>query len=118
MNPWERWLLVTLVLVVLGLLGAGVAALWGLREGIPIRVSVSGDLAVEVKPTDLNLRLEGPVEVSVRIPKESLSAKLEGAIFPKCENGVLIPVRWSPLTGEVVWKCVPQSTVEAPKDNK
>ena len=112
MSSWERWLFVVLILVVLGILGAGVAALWGLREGIPIRISVSGELTVEVEPTDLSLRPEGPVEVVVRIPEEGFSAKLEGAIFPKCEDGVLIPVRWNPLTGEVSWKCVPQEEVQ------
>ncbi len=86
--------------------------MWALRQGIPIRVVVSGAIDAKVEPTEVSLRLEGPVEIVVQAPEGGLSAKVEGALFPKCEEGVLIPVRWNPLTGEVTWKCVPQEKAQ------
>lgn len=96
---------------VLGLLALVAALLMGIaREGIVIRVT--GPLALESGPQEarITVELSGPIEVRLRGPEEA-DLEIQGAVFPRCDGGVMIPVRWNPFTGEIVWRCVPQEEV-------
>ena len=35
----------------------------------------------------------------------SLRTTLEGVPCPNCGDGVMVPVRWNPFTGDITWKC-------------
>ncbi len=106
----ERWVLIFLcILFIGGLLFVGMA-LWGIkREGVVIRLSGPIEFVSSPQEGRIAISFEGPVELKLQgADATGLEARIEGAIFPRCEGGVLIPVRWNPFTGEVVWKCVPQ----------
>lgn len=106
----ERWVLIFLCILLLGALTFLGVALWGIKEGgVAIRIAGPLELASAPQEGRLSISIEGPVELTLSGPVETgLEARFEGVIFPRCEGGVLIPVRWNPFSGEVVWRCVPQ----------
>ena len=106
----ERWILIFLCLLLVGGLVFVGMALWGIkRDGIVIRLSGPIEFASSPQEGRIVVSFEEPVELVLQgADAKELAARIEGAIFPRCEGGVLIPVRWNPFTGEVVWKCVPQ----------
>jgi hypothetical protein len=114
-----RWLWLSLLLVIFGLLGAFVwLALSLLRDGVPVRLTepfvlsgplevglphpvvLSQPLSVEVRelplviPTRFSVSVAGPVE-----------AELTLFSCPRCEKGKLLPVRFSLFTGAITWRC-------------
>lgn len=110
----EKWVLVFLCVLLLGALVFVGLSLWGIqRYGLALRLS--GPIRLEAAPQEGHIAISfaGPVELKLQgVDGAGVEARIEGAIFPRCEGGVLIPVRWNPFTGEVVWKCVPQRGLE------
>lgn len=106
----ERWALIFLCVLLLGALVFVGFVLLGLqRGGLVIRMAGPVQLSSSPQEGRIAISFEGPVELKLAGPAgEGFEARIEGAVFPRCEGGVLIPVRWNPFTGEVVWKCVPQ----------
>jgi hypothetical protein len=108
----ERWILILLCLLLVGLMAFAVFTLRAIqREGIAIRLA--GPLRIEGSPQEgrLTIAIQGPVDLVLKGPDAaSLEARVEGALFPRCEDGVLIPIRWNPFSGEVVWRCVSENT--------
>jgi len=35
----------------------------------------------------------------------TLRTSVEGIPCPNCEDGVMVPVKWNPFTGEITWRC-------------
>ncbi|HAF70057.1 MAG: hypothetical protein XD60_0321 [Acetothermia bacterium 64_32] len=105
----ERWLGLGLLLVVAGLLGALLVVLLGMGErGIALYLSGPIEIQGATGPQELRvvLSLEGPIEVQAGGQAEaSLRTTLEGIPCPGCEEGVMVPVKWNPFTGELTWRC-------------
>ena len=105
----ERWLGVVAMLLIAGLLAALLVVLVGLeREGIAVRLS--GPIVIEGAsgPQELKVVLSVPEAISIEAggqAEASLRTTLEGIPCPNCEDGVMVPVRWNPFTGEIIWRC-------------
>ena len=104
----DRWMLILLCLVLVGLMAFTALTLRAIqREGIAIKLA--GPLRIESSPQEgrLNVTIQGAVELTLGGSEApGFEARVEGTLFPPCEGGVLIPVRWSLLSGEIVWRCV------------
>jgi len=104
----ERWVLIFLCVVLVGLMAFTALTLRAIqREGVAVKLA--GPLRIESSPQEgrLNVTIQGAVELALSgSGAPSLEARVEGALFPRCDGGVLIPVRWSLLSGEIVWRCV------------
>ncbi|MCS7216861.1 MAG: hypothetical protein NZ924_04170 [Candidatus Bipolaricaulota bacterium] len=72
----------------------------------PVRVEVAHPLALtaplEVRVVALPLTLPARFGVAVEGP---VRAETELLRCPRCREGGVLPVRWSLLTGAVVWRC-------------
>jgi hypothetical protein len=117
-----RWLLAGALIVVVGLLGALLVLVAGLAtRGLTVRlagpvelqdplgVTVRGEIAlpepVEVALNDVSVRLPQPLLVQASPTELAVRAAIAGLSCPQCEEGLLIPVRWNLLTGEITWRC-------------
>lgn len=59
-------------------------------------------------PQELRVVLTLPEGVRVEAGGESqatLRTSLEGIPCPVCGEGVMVPVKWNPFTGEISWRC-------------
>lgn len=105
----ERWFGIMTLLVIAGLLAGLFVALVGLKdEGIAIRLS--GPIVIEgaTGPQELHVVLEVPEGIQVEAGGEaqaSLRTTLEGIPCPSCGDGLMVPVRWNPFTGDITWRC-------------
>jgi len=105
----ERWLGLGALLVVAGLLAAILVMLIGLgNQGIAVKLS--GPIVIEGAsgPQELKVILSVPEGISIEAggqAEASLRTTLEGIPCPNCEDGVMVPVRWNPFTGEITWRC-------------
>lgn len=116
----NRWLLGTGFVVVVGLLTSLlvlgiVLATRGISVQLaePIHISgpltIGGNITVQepIAVTMDAMEIRVPQPVAVALPRDTLDvrATLGGAPCPRCGEGVLLPVRWNLLTGEIVWRC-------------
>lgn len=102
-------LLTSLLVIGIGLARHGIRV----QLAEPIRIAgpltVGGTIAVEepIAVTMEGVEIRLPQPVSVELPTSTLDvrATLGGAPCPRCGEGVLLPVRWNLLTGEITWRC-------------
>ena len=105
----ERWFGIVALLLIAGLLAGLLVVLVGLKdEGVAIRLS--GPIAIEgpTGPQEIHVVLEVPEGIQVEAGGEaeaSLHTALEGIPCPNCHEGLMVPVRWNPFTGEITWRC-------------
>ena len=104
-----RYALVAGFLVVVGLLATILFFLVGLQhEGITIHVSGQVDLANSDTGSlgKVNLVMDKPVNLIATGPNSAaIPANFSVATCPKC-GGSMIPIRWNPITGEIIWQCL------------
>ncbi len=111
-----RWLAAGSLLVVAGLLAGLLVVLMGLVErGVTLRIEGPLELAGEPQTQELFVTLQLPEPVKVELADElELRTQVQGLPCPHCEGGMLLPVRWNLLSGELVWRCVGcEETAEA-----
>lgn len=117
--PVNRWFLAVGLTIIVGLLTALFVIVLSLAtRGIsvqltePIRISgplaIGGNITVQepiaVAVEAMEIRVPQPV--SVELPGSPLDVRATfGAPCPQCGKGVLLPVRWNVLTGEITWRC-------------
>ncbi len=78
------------------------------RNGITLNISGRVDLTDSATGTlgKVNLVMDKPVSLIATGPgSAAIPASLTVATCPKC-GGSMVPVRWNPLTGEIVWQCL------------
>ena len=116
----NRWVLGAALVAVIGLLASllvmvVILASRGISVHLaePIRISgpliVGGTIAVDepiaVSMDVVEIRVPQPVSVELPLSALDVRATLAGAPCPHCAEGVLLPVRWNLLTGEIIWRC-------------
>ncbi|MGY4707352.1 hypothetical protein ACVNPS_06315 [Candidatus Bipolaricaulota sp. J31] len=104
----ERWVLILLCIALAGLMAFAAFTLREIQRG-GIAVKLAGPLRIESSPQEgkLSVAIQGTVELVLNGSEGGeLKARVEGALFPRCPGGILIPVRWNLLSGEIVWRCV------------
>lgn len=105
----ERWLGLGLLLIVAGLLAAILLALIGLgTQGIAVKLSGPIEIQGASGPQELRVVLSIPETVSIDAggqAEANLRTTLEGIPCPNCGDGVMVPVKWNPFTGDIVWRC-------------
>lgn len=104
-----RW--VALV-AVCGLLIAILVLLAGItRHGI--RIEYAGDVRIVGMPSEIALRMEEPVRLTMPNGTQLTASLSDGASIPvavtlltcpEC-GGTLLPTRWNVFTGEIDWTC-------------
>ncbi len=78
------------------------------KNGITLNLSGRIDLADSATGTlgKVDLVMEKPVSLIATGPgSAAIPAHLTVATCPKC-GGSMVPVRWNPLTGEIIWQCL------------
>jgi len=78
------------------------------REGIKLQFSGPIEIRGGTGPQELRVLLTVPEGIRVEAGGEaqaSLRTTLEGVPCPNCGDGVMVPVRWNPFTGDITWKC-------------
>ena len=105
----ERWIGIIALVLVVGLLAAILAMLLGAGgEGIKLQFSGPIEIRGGTGPQELRVLLTVPEGIRVEAGGEaqaSLRTTLEGVPCPNCGDGVMVPVRWNPFTGDITWKC-------------
>lgn len=116
----NRWIVGIAFVIVIGLLGSLLVIVGGLAtQGIKVQLAepicisgpltVGGALAVEepIAVTMDVVEIRVPQPVLVELPSETLDvrATVGGGPCPRCGEGVLLPVNWNLLTGEISWRC-------------
>ncbi|HIP99126.1 TPA: hypothetical protein EYH33_01080 [Candidatus Bipolaricaulota bacterium] len=105
----ERWTGAIALTLVVGLLAAILLVLLGLGGG-GIQLRLAGPIEIQgaTGPQELRVVLTLPEGVRVEAGGESqatLRTSLEGIPCPVCGEGVMVPVKWNPFTGEISWRC-------------
>lgn len=116
MNRWTvaagLWiiagLLTALLVVVVGLSTRGIRV----EVGEPLRISgpltIGGSITVQepIAVTVEAMEIRVPQPVALELPGGALEVQATfGPPCPQCGEGVLLPVRWNLLTGEITWRC-------------
>ena len=105
----ERWTGAIALTLVVGLLAAILLVLLGLGGG-GIQLRLAGPIEIQgaTGPQELRVVLTLPEGVRVEAGGEAqatLRTSLEGIPCPVCGEGVMVPVKWNPFTGEISWRC-------------
>ena len=105
----ERWTGAIALVLVVGLLAAILGLLIGLGGG-GIRLQLAGPIVIEGTsgPQELKVLLTVPDGIKIEAGGEaqaSLRTTLEGIPCSHCGDGVMVPVRWNPFTGDITWRC-------------
>jgi len=105
----EKLVLAVALVVLAGLLAGILIALVGLEKGgIPIKLAGPIVIQGSTTPQELKVTLSIPQTVSIDAggrAEANLRTTFEGIPCPHCHKGVMVPVKWNPFTGEVVWQC-------------
>jgi len=106
----DRWLATAALLTIVGLLAGLLIVLLGIvQHGVVLRfegpVVVQGDGGLQELRVELSITEPVRVDIEDHGPLE-LHATLGGGACPGCEEGRLLPVRWSLLSGEIRWMCL------------
>ena len=101
-------LLAALLVIVVGLATRGIRV----EVAEPLRISgpvaIGGSITVPepISVTVDAMEIRVPNPVAVELPGSTLDVRTTlGAPCPHCGEGVLLPVRWNLLTGEITWRC-------------
>jgi len=105
----ERWTGAIALTLVVGLLAAILVVLLGL-EGGGIQFHLAGPIEIQGAsgPQELRVVLTIPEGVRVEAGGEAqatLRTSVEGIPCPVCGEGVMVPVKWNPFSGEITWRC-------------
>jgi hypothetical protein len=92
------------------LLLAGILAVLIHLSWAGLTVKVHGDVSLSGTTTgvtgDVRLVMDEPVTMVATGPEDGpVTASLSAARCPAC-GGVMLPVRWRPLSGEIEWRCI------------
>jgi len=89
---------------------AGILAVLAYLAHSGLTVEVQGVVSLDGTPTgilgDVHLIMDEPVSMVATGPDAGpVTASLSAATCPRC-GGVMLPVRWRPLSGEIEWRCI------------
>ena len=105
----SKFLLITGFVVLIGILAALLTVLIDIdRHGVTVNIAGKVDLAKNEAGTlgKVNLVMEQPVSLIATGPgNAAIPMNFGVATCPKC-GGSMVPIKWNPLTGEIVWQCL------------
>ena len=105
----SKILLATGFVVLIGILAALLTVLIDIdRHGVTVNIAGQVDLAKDKTGAlgKVDLVMGKPVSLIATGPGNApIPANLAVATCPKC-GGSMVPIRWNPFTGEIVWQCL------------
>lgn len=110
-----RWLAVGALLSVVGLLAGLLIVLLALvQQGVTLRIEGPIEIAGEPQTQDLHVTLELSEPLTLDLADVlDVRTHVQGIPCSTSEGGMLLPVRWNLLSGEIAWECVDWAGEEA-----